>query len=46
MKRTTEFNFYDLLSALKSNDVYGKMGIVVVYLDVMHDDVNIANILG
>ena len=37
MKRTFEFNFYNLLSAVQYDDVYGKMGIVATYLDALQD---------
>lgn len=37
MKRTSEFNFYNLLSAVQYDDVYGKMGIVATYLDALQD---------
>lgn len=34
MKRTSEFNFYNLLSAVQYDDVYGKMGI---YLNIANN---------
>ena len=43
MKRTSEFNFYNLLSAVQSNVLSEEMGIAVTYLDALQDADNISS---